>query len=217
MAASLKGGRQRQSPIPTEAEAVVHVLWINAGPELRRRFGRPDGGDAAEHRRDRAGRSARPSEGRGALAADRFRMRPGGRRRHLHQLVLQGRARRDRPVRAGRRRLDPQRIDQGGGLLGRLRHRPCDRASRSPPASGSTASLPRPWPCWRWAPAPPTAASTPWPATRPAPWACPTIWVGIGSRRPASRSSACPVVRSSRTTSPRPFFTCSTRPPARRR
>ena len=67
------------------------------------------------------------------------------------------------------------------------------------------------------APARPTAASTPWPAIRPARWACPTISAGTGSRRPAFRSSACRAARSSRTTCPRRSSTCSTRPPARRR
>lgn len=34
------------------------------------------------------------------------------------------------------------------------------------------------------APAPPTAASTPWPATRPEPWACRTTSAGSGRSRP---------------------------------
>ena len=42
------------------------------------------------------------------------------------------------------------------------------------------------------APARPTAASTRWPATRPARWACPTTSAGTGSPRPGCRSSACP-------------------------
>ena len=63
----------------------------------------------------------------GALAADRLRVRARAGRRHVHRVVLQGRARRARAVRAGRRGLDPERGDQGRGLLVRLRQRPGDR------------------------------------------------------------------------------------------
>src|ERR1700728_112835 len=61
------------------------------------------------------------------------------------------------------------------------------------------------------APAPPTGASTPWPAPRPGRWGCPTTWAGTGGRRLACRSSACPAARPTRTTSRRPSSTCSTR------
>ena len=50
----------------------VHLLWINAGLSLRRRFGRADRRHAAEHRGDRARRAAGSAEGRRALAADRL-------------------------------------------------------------------------------------------------------------------------------------------------
>src|SRR5215211_6155150 len=73
----------------------------------------------------------------------------------------------------------------------------------------------RPWSCWPWAPAPPTAASTPWPATPPGPWASPTTSAGAGRPRPASRSCACPAAPSSPTTCPRRSCTCSTRRPGR--
>ena len=74
-------------------------------------------------------------------------------------------------------------------------------ASRSRPARGSIAWPPRRGAWSRLAPAPPTAASTPWRETRPAAWACPTTWAGIGGRRRGCPSSACRVARCSRTTS----------------
>ena len=74
-------------------------------------------------------------------------------------------------------------------------------ASRSRPANGSIGWPPRPWPWWPPAPAPPTAASTPWRAIRPAAWAWPITWAGIGNRRPGCRSSTCPAARCSPTTS----------------
>ena len=48
---------------------------------------------------------------------------------------------------------------------------------------------PKAWASSPPAPAPPTAASTPWRAIRPAAWAWPTTSAGTGSRRPA-----CPIV-----------------------
>jgi hypothetical protein len=57
-------------------------------------------------------------------------------------------------------------------------------ASRLLPASGSIAWRPRPWPSSARARAPPTAASTPWPATRPGAWGWPTTWDGTGVPRP---------------------------------
>ena len=90
------------------------------------------------------------------------------------------------------------------------RDRPADhhlRVDRPPGPQGAG-----PWS--RPAPARPTAASTPWPATRPAAWAWPTTSAGTGDRRPACRSSTCRAARSSRTTSWRRCSTCSTRRPA---
>ncbi len=49
--------------------------------------------------------------------------------------------------------------------------------------------------------------------SRPAAWAWPTTSAGTGSRRPASRSSTCPAVRCSPTTSWRRCSTCCTRSP----
>ena len=51
--------------------------------------------------------------------------------------------------------------------------------------SGSTGWRRRPGPSSAPAPAPPTAAFTPWRAIRPAPWAWPITWAGTGARRPA--------------------------------
>ena len=185
--------------------------------ELRRRLGRPHRGDPAEHRGDRPRRPARAAEDRRPLAADRLRVRPGRRRRRLHRVVLQGRPGRARAVRARRRGLDPQRGDQERGLLVRLRQQPRDRpaddderVARPAGAEGAGRRSPS-------ARARPTAASTPWPATRPARWACPTTSAGAGSRRPASRSCACRAARPIPTTCPRRSSTCCTRRPARRR
>ena len=49
----------------------------------------------------------------------------GGRR--LHEVLVHGRARRTRSLRAGAGRLDSQRKDQEGRLLGRDGHQPRDR------------------------------------------------------------------------------------------
>ena len=57
--------------------------------------------------------------------------------------------------------------------------------------------------CWRWAPAPHTAASTRWKATPPAAWDCPTTSDGSGDRNRGCPSCACRAVRRSPTTSPR--------------
>ena len=88
--------------------------------------------------------------------------------------------------------------------------RPADDHQRVAGPAGAQGD----WPSWPSAPARPTAASTPWPATRPARWACPTTSAGTGSPRPGCRSSACPAARSTRTTCPRRSSTCSTRSPA---
>ena len=212
--------RKGASVTATEAppdELVVHVLWINAGLSC-------DGDSVALTAATQPtieeialGALAGPAEDRRALAADRLRVRPERWRRRLPRMVLQGRPWRARAVRAGRRGLDPQRADQRRRLLDRLRqqprHRPADdgqRLARSARAEGPGRARPS-------ARAPRTAASTAWPATRPGRWACPTTSAGAGSRRPASRSCACPAARRTPTTCRRPSRTCCTRPPARHR
>ena len=95
--------------------------------QLRRRLRVADGGHPAQHRGDRARRPPRAAAGRGALAADRLRVRPRRRRRRLPRVVLQGRPRRARAVRAGGRGVDPQRAAARRGLLVRVRQRPGDR------------------------------------------------------------------------------------------
>ena len=114
----------------------------------------------------------------------------------VHRVVLQGRPRRARAVRPGRRGLDPERGDQGGGLLVRLRQRPGDRpadhhqrVARPARPEGARRSS-------RSAPARPTAASTPWPATRPARWASPTTSAGTGRSKaglPIVCVPGCPI------------------------
>ena len=184
---------------------------------LRRRLGRADRGDPAEHRGDRAGGAARAAEGGGALAADRLRVRPGDGRGQLHRVVAQGRPRRAGSVRAGGRGVDPERGDQVRGLLVRVRQQPGDRAADDDQRVAGPAGAQGARGARGRAPAPPTAASTRWPATRPARWACPTTWAGTGGPRRASRSCACRAARSIRTTCPRPSCTCCTRSPGRRR
>ena len=98
-------------------------------------------------------------------------------------LLPPGRRGRARSLHPGGRGLHSRRDQQGRRLLGRVRHRSPRPASPSPPANGSTGSRPRRGPWSRPAPAPPTAASTPWRAIRPAAWACPTISAGNGNRR----------------------------------
>ena len=97
-----------------------------------------------------------------------------------------------RPVRPGRRRLDPQREDQGRGLLGGVRHRPEHRPAdhdlrvdRPAGAQGAGRVAVRHLRHLRRHPRDGRA-------TRPAAWAWPTTSAGTGSRRPACRSSACP-------------------------
>ena len=185
--------------------------------QLRRRFRRADRGDPAEHRGDRPRGAAGPAEDRRPLAADRLRQRAGRRRERLHRVVLQGRPRRARAVRPGRRGLDPQRGDQGGGLLVRVRqqpgHRPADddqRVARPARAEGARDRRRRHLRDLR---------RDPRDGRQPdrARWACPTTSAGTRSRRPASRSSASRAARPTRTTSPRRSSTCSTRRPARHR
>ena len=184
--------------MPTEAavkaeETLIHVLWINAGLSC-------DGDSVALTAATQPsieeialGALPGPAEGRRALAAHRFRVRTQRRRRRLPRVVLQGRPRRARAVRAGRRGLDPQREDQRRGLLGGVRQRPGDRPADhhqrvDRPARAQGA------PRWsRSAPAPPTAASTRWRATRPARMGARRLpRLGLEVARPACRSSTCP-------------------------
>ena len=97
--------------------------------QLRRRLGRADRRHPAEHRGDRPRRAPGAAPDRGALAADRLRVRTQRRRGRLPRVVLQGRPRRAGAVRPGRRGLDPQREAARRGLLVRLRQRPGDRAA----------------------------------------------------------------------------------------
>ena len=117
--------------------------------------------------------------------------------------VVRGRRRQARPVHPRARGLGPERGDQRRGLLGGVRRRPGDAASRSAPAPGSTGSRRRPPPCSRSARAPPTAASRRCATTRPARWACATTSAGTGPPAATSRSSTSRAARSSPTTSPR--------------
>ena len=93
-------------------------------------------------------------------------------------------------------KVDSQREDQEGRLLGGASAPIPTPASRSPPTNGSTGWRPR---HWRWsppAPAPPTAASTPWKAIPPAAWGWPIIWAGIGRSKaglPIVNVPGCPV------------------------
>ena len=185
--------------------------------ELRRRLRRPHRRDPAEHRGDRPRRAARPPEDRGALAADRLRVRPGRRRRRLHRVVLQGRPRRARAVRARRRGLDPQRGDQERGLLVRLRqqprHRPADddeRVARPPRAEGARGARGRHVRDLRRHP-----RDGRQPDRRDGRARLPRLGLEVEGR--PARSSACRAARSTPTTSPRRSCTCCTRRPARRR
>ena len=118
----------REAELAAE-EALIHVLWINAGLSC-------DGDSVALTAATQpsveeialGALPGLPESGR-ALAADRLRVRPHRRRRRLPRVVLQGRPRRARAVRARRRGVDPQREDQGRGLLVRLRQRPGHRAA----------------------------------------------------------------------------------------
>ncbi len=125
-AAATGEGTLTATDTPTE-EAVVHVLWINAGLSC-------DGDSVAltaatQPSIEEIALGALPGlpEDRGALAADRLRVRPGGRRRRLHRVVLQGRSGRARSLRARRRGVHPERGHQEGGLLVRFREQPRDR------------------------------------------------------------------------------------------
>ena len=135
--------------MPTDAavkaeDTLIHVLWINAGLSC-------DGDSVAltaatQPSIEEIALGALPGlpQGRRPLAADRLRVRPDRWRRRLPRVVLQGRPRRARSVRARRRGLDPQRGDQGRGLLVRLRQRPGDRPADDHQRVARPARPPRP-------------------------------------------------------------------------
>ena len=198
-------------------ETVIHVLWINAGLSC-------DGDSVAltaatQPSIEEIALGALPGlpEDRGPLAADRLRVRTGRRRRRLHRVVLQGRPGRARAVRARRRGLDPERGDQERGLLVRVRQQPRHRSADDDERVARPAGPEGAGGARRRHLRDRTAASTPWPGTRPARWACPTTSAGAGSRRRASPSCASRAARPTPTTCPRRSSTCCTRRPARRR
>ena len=129
-----RSGRGRVAPMPTAAavkaeETLIHVLWINAGLSC-------DGDSVALTAATQPsieeialGALARAPADRGALAADRLRVRPERRRRRLPGVVLQGRPGRARAVRPGRRGIHPQRAAARRGLLVRVRQQPGHRAA----------------------------------------------------------------------------------------
>ena len=195
---------------------VIHILWINAGLSC-------DGDSVA------LTAATQPSIEEIALGAlpglpkvavhwplIDFDNGPVGGNNDFIEWFFQGRARRAGAVRAGRRGLDPEREDQARGLLVRLRQQP----ETGQPMTTSE---------WldRLAPKALAILAVGTCATYGGIHAMagnPTGAMGVpdylgwsGSRRRASRSSACPAARSTRTTSPRPSSTCSTRPRARRR
>ena len=200
--------REQAWRMPT-AEAVaaedtlIHVLVDQRRAQLRRGLGRADRGHPAEHRGDRPRRAAGAAEDRGALAADRLRVRPDRRRRRLPRVVLQGRPGRARAVRAGRRGLDPERAAARRGLLVRVRQRPRDRpaddhqrVARPADPQGHRRRRGRHLRDVRRHPRHGRQPDRRDGRAR-------TTWAGSGSPRPASRSSACPAARSSPTTCPR--------------
>ncbi len=164
---------------PADETPTIHILWINAGTSC-------DGDSVAltaamQPSIEQIALSDLPgsAQDRRPLALDPLRMRSGRRRGHVHRVVLQGRAGRDRSVRAGRRRgpsPTSRSSPRATGAASATIPRP---ASRSRPVSGSTGSRPRRSPSSPSAPVPRTAASTPWRATRPARWACPTTGPGL--------------------------------------
>ncbi|GAA3309651.1 hypothetical protein GCM10020295_74840 [Streptomyces cinereospinus] len=75
---------------PGTDEEPIHILWINAGLSC-------DGDSVAltaamqpSIEEIALGGAAGAAEDRGALAADRLRVRSGRRRGHVHRVVLQG-------------------------------------------------------------------------------------------------------------------------------
>ncbi len=215
--ASTMTGTAADSGAAAAEEPPIHILWINAGLSC-------DGDSVSLTAATQPSieeialqRAARAAQDRRPLAADRLRVRPGAGRGHLHRVVLQGRARRARPVRPGRRGLDPQRVDQARGLLVRLRRRPGDRPAdhhqrvdRPARPQGAGRGRHRHLRDLRRHP-----RDGGQPHRRHGRAGLPGL--GLEVARRASRSSACPAARSSRTTSPRRWSTCSTRRPAPRR
>ena len=119
------------------------------------------------------------------------------RRRGVPEALPPGAARRARrALRARDRGLDPEREHQRRRLLDVVRQRRGDRRSRSRSTGGSTGWPRRRGPSSRSGPAPPTAASTRWPATPPAAWGSPTTSAGSSARRrgvPIVNVPGCPV------------------------
>ena len=109
--------------------------------ELRRRFRLGHRRRAAQHRRCRAWQQFPASQG--SPAQSRAGLRSW---RRLHEVLLPGRTRGDRSLRAGGGRLHPERRDQGSRLLGgagyRSQYRPAhhdlrvDRSARAQSAGG---------------------------------------------------------------------------------
>ena len=149
---------QRAPAIPEDPRAVDHRR-----ARLRRRLGVDHRRDAAEHRGRAARRHSRAAQG--APAQPRARLRD---RRRLPQVLVSRRRRQARAVRPRRRGIDPEREDQDRGLLGRARHRPGDRPADHDQRVDRPAGAEGRGPWWPSAPARPTAASTRWPAIRPA-------------------------------------------------
>ena len=199
-------------------ETVVHVLWINAGLSC-------DGDSVAltaatQPSIEEIALGALPGlpEDRGPLAADRLRVRPGRRRRRLHRVVLQGRPRRARAVRARRRGLDPERGDQERGLLVRVReqprHRPADDDERvARPARARRRSSVLAVGHVRGVRRHPRHGRQP--DRRDGRARLPRLGLEVEGR--ASRSCASRAARPTPTTCPRRSSTCSTRRPVRRR
>ena len=168
----------------------------------------------AEHRGRRARAHPRPAQG--APAQQGARLRDGG-EDYLEPFRTAPRTASSAPVRARDRGLDPQREHQRRRLLDRVRQRPARPASRSRSTRGSTGSRRR---RGRWsppAPAPPTAASTRWPATRPAhgPGRLPRLGLPLEGG-PADRQRAG-LPGPARQLHGDARSGCSSRPPGRRR
>ena len=148
-------------------------------PGLRRRLGLDHRRHPAQHRGHGPGGDPRAAQGPPAQPGARLRER-----RRVPEVLV--------PRRRGPARTRSSWSSRARSPTSRSRTRATGRrsaptrrpASRSPPATGSTAWRPRRGPWSRPAPAPPTAASTRWRATRPAAWAWPTTSAGTGDRRP---------------------------------
>ena len=192
------------SPAAVKAEdTLIHVLWINAGLSC-------DGDSVA------LTAATQPSIEEIALGAlpglpqiavhwplDRLRVRAQRRRGRLPRVVLQGRPRRARSVRPGRRGLHPERAAARRGLLVRLRqqpgHRTADDHQRVAGPAGAEGHRHRCGRHLRHLRRHPRHGRQP--DRRDGRAGLPGL--GAGSPRPASRSSASPAARSSPTTCPR--------------